>query len=92
MPGLEIWVVYNKFNQNIDVVKSKRSAVRIGSTYNKLFRLINSDESVICMKAEEFFSSHHYDKQNIRFCWKINNIVEKSELMRIFYNYKHKKD
>lgn len=84
MPSLELWVIYNKITGRVDIIKSKRMASRIASTYNKLFRLLNSEEKTICEDADTFFSGRKINKEDIHFNWTMD-LVDKMVLFKRFF-------
>jgi len=83
MPNLEIYVCYNKTNGRVDVIRGRRAAERVTRMYNKLFSLLYSKEMVLCLKADEFFNTHHVDKENIHFSW----LIEPTEKMLLYRKF-----
>lgn len=84
MPNLQAWVVYNKNNGDVNIVKGKRLAERITVAYNKVFHLLNKEKTIICIEASDFFSTHFIDKNNINFGWDISTVDKMHFMHKIF--------
>lgn len=84
MASLQVWAVYNKKTGRVDLSKGKRAAMRIAVTYNKLFKLLSSFEYVTCQLADDFFNSHHINKEDIYFSWLVSPLVKMKILKQFF--------
>lgn len=71
MPALELWVVYNKSTQRVDIIKTRKKAERVMITYNKLFKLLNIRELTYSCRASDYFAIHKVDKDNTFFNWNV---------------------
>ncbi len=84
---MELWVSYNTTSGQVLVVKGRRMGERVSATANKLNKLINNKQIVVCDLACSFFKDHHIDKNKIEFCWDIT-IEEKMNLFRHWFKRK----
>lgn len=80
----DMYVVYNRLSEEVQLVKSKRNASKIVLHGNKYFKYSYNALPLMMDKMKSFIKTHSVEKNNIRFCFEAS-LEEKSQYLKSIF-------